>query len=185
MSSLDTVERAGDEKRAQMSVNIALMVVGVATVIGGIRYGFGSLSSPGSGFVPSLVGAALVGFSAFLLMQSLRNGREGGDEGVGNSAISHDVALEPAVAITKSASTRLSTPLAVLACMVCFAFVLLATEFLGLLITSSIVVGVLAYLMRTRWWTSILLGIGFYATSYLIFAMWLAIPLPFGSITTG
>jgi len=48
-----------------------LLVLGLAIVAGGLHYGWGSLENPGAGFVPLLAGAAMAGFSAITLVQSL------------------------------------------------------------------------------------------------------------------
>lgn len=188
MSSPETAERAEGSLRAQLSVTVVLMILGVGMVIGGIDYGFGSPSSPGSGFAPCLIGVSLLGFGAVLLVKDVRG--RGRDEDLFDEALADivegDVQYDTVDAPSgPSDSARLPAPLAVLLCMACFAFILLATESLGLLVTVSVAIAVLAYVMRTSWWASVLLGIGFYASSYVIFAMWLAIPLPFGTVTAG
>jgi hypothetical protein len=54
--------------------SVVLLVLGLAIAIGGLHYGWGSLDSPGAGFVPFLAGAAMAGFSAITLLQSLVKG---------------------------------------------------------------------------------------------------------------
>ena len=56
------------------TMSVVLMVFGLAIVVGALRYGWGSLESPGAGFVPFFAGAAMAGFSAFTILQGLTKG---------------------------------------------------------------------------------------------------------------
>ena len=51
-----------------------LVVSGVAVAIVALRYGWGTLDSPGAGFLPFFAGVAIAGFAAIPLFQSLRKG---------------------------------------------------------------------------------------------------------------
>ncbi|WP_153505069.1 tripartite tricarboxylate transporter TctB family protein [Cumulibacter manganitolerans] len=183
----------GSTRRAEASLTLALTVLGVGMIVGALDYGVGSLAAPGSGFVPLLIGIGLVFFAASLLLSGLRarrsahvdTGAVGSEVVVPDLAGAHDQLLTEAAEDSATLTARLSPSLAIAACIGCFAFVLLATSVVGLLVTAAVVVGVLAYIMRTSWWASLLVGIGFYVAGYLVFAMWLSIPLPFGSMTAG
>jgi putative tricarboxylic transport membrane protein len=50
------------------------MVFGVAVAIGSLRYGWGSLDTPGAGFLPFFSGVAIAGFAAIPFLQSLKKG---------------------------------------------------------------------------------------------------------------
>ena len=56
------------------TVSAVLMVFGAAVAIGSLRYGWGSLDSPGAGFLPFFSGVAIAGFAAIPFLQSLRKG---------------------------------------------------------------------------------------------------------------
>jgi putative tricarboxylic transport membrane protein len=56
------------------TVSLILMAVGLAIAVGSLGYGWGSFDSPGAGFLPFFSGAAMAGFSAITLLQSLRRG---------------------------------------------------------------------------------------------------------------
>lgn len=177
--------------RAQLTVTVFLMALGVGAIVGALNYGLGSLSSPGSGFVPFLVGLALTVCAAVLLIQLCRRPSAAGDlellDGRRQEQLDADDLINEDASNNagRGHGSRLSAVPSLLVCVACFAFVLFTSETLGLLVTASVVVGVLGYLMRTSWWAAALLGFGFYGASYLIFAMWLAIPLPFGTLTGG
>jgi putative tricarboxylic transport membrane protein len=56
------------------TVSVVLLVLGGAIAIGSLRYEWGTLDSPGAGFLPFFAGAGMAGFSAVTLLQSLRRG---------------------------------------------------------------------------------------------------------------
>lgn len=182
--SAPVIEDAPGRSTHELALTVFLMLIGVGVAIGGWSYGVGTIASPASGFVPLVIGLTMTLLATSLLAQELR--RTPAIE-----APDTNEKLAPAGHVSESEgplerpSSRLNAPLSILACIASFAFVLLATDAFGLLVTASIIVGVLAFVMRTSWWAAILLGGGFYGLSYAVFAVWLAIPLPFGSITGG
>ena len=56
------------------TVSVVLLVFGGAIAIGSLRYEWGTLDSPGAGFLPFFSGAAMAGFSALTLLQGLTKG---------------------------------------------------------------------------------------------------------------
>lgn len=172
----------------ELGVTIFLMLIGLGLVIGGFGYGIGSLSAPQTGFVPMVVGASMILFGGVLLVQDLThrgrhselNTLEGDRHPMAEGGLAASSGAQP-----EPRTSRMNSPLSMVVCVLCFGFVLATTELLGLLVTTAIIVGVLAFIMKTRWWASILVAGGFYLFGYLVFAMWLEIPLPFGTINGG
>ena len=137
---------------------VVLLLLGAAIAIGGMRYGWGSLDSPGAGFVPVLAGGAMAGFSAVTLVQSLVQGWR-----------------SPA-ALWDGA--RWQRPLLAIVCLLLYAVFL---RDLGFLISTFALSLYLYRMLEPAKWTetlvaAVLTTLGF----YLVFQVWLEVQLPKG-----
>lgn len=135
-----------------------LLAFGLAIVFGGLRYGWGSLDNPGAGFVPVLAGAAMTGFSAITLMQSLVKG------------------WRPLAELWAGVQWR--RPLIAIICLIFYSVFL---RDLGFLIATFILAVYLYRMLEPSTWTATLVAavlttLGF----YLVFQMWLEVQLPKG-----
>lgn len=138
--------------------SVVLLLLGLAIAIGGLRYGWGSVDNPGAGFVPFLAGAAMAGFSAITLVQSLVKGW-------------HPLA-ELWVGL------RWQRPLFATVCLVLYSIFL---RDLGFLISTFILAVYLYRMLEPTKWTetlvaAVLTTLGF----YLVFQVWLEVQLPKG-----
>lgn len=138
--------------------SVVLLVLGLAVAIGGLRYGWGSLDNPGAGFVPVLAGAAMAGFSAITLTQSLVKG------------------WRPLAALWAGAQWR--RPLIAIVCLILYSVFL---RDLGFLLSTFILAIYLYRMLEPSRWTETLLAavlttLGF----YLVFQVWLEVQLPRG-----
>jgi hypothetical protein len=152
----------GATRREQHPIaSVVLLVLGLAIAIGGLHYGWGSLDSPGAGFVPFLAGAAMAGFSAITLLQSLVKGwRPLGELWTG---------------------ARWHRPLIATVCLVLYSVFL---RDLGFLISTFILATYLYRMLEPAGWTETLLAavlttLGF----YLVFQVWLEVQFPRGLLT--
>jgi hypothetical protein len=137
---------------------VVLLVLGLAVVLGGLHYGWGSLENPGAGFVPLLAGAAMAGFSAITLVQSLVKGwRPLADLWTG---------------------MRWQRPLIAAVCLILYSVFLRDLGF----VTATFVLAIYLYrMLRPSGWTetlvaAVLTTLGF----YLLFQVWLEVQLPKG-----
>ena len=138
--------------------SVVLLVLGLAVVLGGLHYGWGSLENPGAGFVPLLAGAAMAGFSAITLVQSLVKG------------------WSPLAQLW--AGARWHRPLITAVGLVLYSVFL---RDLGFLISTFILAAYLYRMLRPSGWTqtlvaAVLTTLGF----YLLFQVWLEVQLPQG-----
>lgn len=175
------VRDGGSVRNQQIAVTAFLAILGGGVAIGSVSYGLGTLAKPGSGLVPFLIGLSMVLLASALLVRDIRTGRAVPEELDIPEGHHESVDGQGPADITP----RLNGVWSLLVCAVLFSFVIFTTEPLGLLVTAAITVAVIAYLMRTSWWASALVGVGFYALGYLVFAIWLEIPLPFGTVSGG
>ena len=141
--------------------SVVLLLLGLAIGVGGLHYGWGSLDNPGAGFVPFLAGAAMAGFSAITLVQSVLKG------------------WRPLAEIW--AGTRWRRPLVAIVCLVLYAVLL---RDLGFPISTFILAVYLYRMLEPSGWTETLVAaalttLGF----YLVFQVWLEVQLPKGSLS--
>jgi putative tricarboxylic transport membrane protein len=139
-------------------VSLVLVVAGVAIAVGGLRYGWGAWETPDAGFVPFLAGAAMAGFSAITVVQTLRRGwRPLGELWAG---------------------VQWHRPLIVTVCLFLYAFFL---RDLGFLIATFVLTMYLYRMLEPPSWpktvlTALATTLGF----YLVFQVWLEVQLPRG-----
>lgn len=140
------------------AMSLVLMVLGIAIALGGVTYGWGSLDSPGAGFVPLLAGAAMAGFSVITFLRSLMKGwRPLGELWAG---------------------VQWHRPLIATVCLFLYAFLL---RDLGFLISTFVLMTYFYRLLEPSSWKETLLAalattLGF----YLVFQVWLEVQLPRG-----
>lgn len=142
--------------------SVVLLAFGLAIVFGGLRYGWGSLENPGAGFVPVLAGAAMAGFSAITLMQSLIKG------------------WRPVADLWTGA--RWQRPLIATVCLVLYSLLL---RDLGFVLCTFVLAVYLYRMLESSTWTETLLAavlttLGF----YLVFQVWLEVQLPKGLLAS-
>ncbi|MGE5507398.1 MAG: tripartite tricarboxylate transporter TctB family protein [Chitinophagales bacterium] len=132
-----------------------LLLLGLGTTYLGLQYGFGGLHAPGPGFFPVIVGAFLAILACIYLLQEFRGG---------GTAV----------------SAQWVRPLAVI--VLSFVYVALL-EKLGFLIDTVLMllvfVGVIERQRLRRTLGVALLGT---AGMYVVFALWLRVPLPKGPL---
>ena len=140
------------------TISVVLLVLGGAIAIGSLRYEWGTLDSPGAGFLPFFSGVAIAGFSALTLLQSLAKGwprlREAWK------------------------GTRWQRPAIATACLLLYSAFL---RDLGFLISTAILMIYLYRMLEPSSWKETLFAalattLGF----YLVFQTWLQAQLPRG-----
>lgn len=150
----------GASREQHPAVSVILIALGVAVASAGVGYGWGSLDSPGPGFVPFLAGAAIAGFSAVTLVQTLTKGWR-----------------PPRELWT---SLRWRRPFVTTVCLLLYSIVL---RDLGFLISTFVLT---AYLYRmlepSRWTATVLAALVTTLGFYLVFQIWLDVQLPRGPL---
>ncbi len=135
------------------------LVIGLSIVLYSGKYGLGTFSSPGPGFLPFMSGAAMVLLALIVFVQQFSRGR---------------------VDTLKDlwAHTRWPTVLLVMTSLVFYA-VLLRT--LGFLLDTFVLTAFLLRVMEPLSWRKVLAGAsGATLGSYAIFELWLEAQLPAG-----
>jgi putative tricarboxylic transport membrane protein len=144
--------------RRDAAVAVGALVFGAAALYEASKLPFGTIHNPGQGFFPWWTGAVIVLLALILLLQALRSRSSAAGEHPGRIA---KVAL-------------------LLAFLAGYTFLL---EPLGYaLSTFLLVLCMLRAIDPQRW--AVALGIAAVAAvgSYVVFAMWLSVPLPRGSL---
>jgi len=133
-----------------------LLLFGLAVAWRSLHYGWGSLDSPGAGFVPFLAGAAMAGFSAYTLVRSLVKGWHPLSE--------------------RWAGARWQRPLVTIICLVLYSVFL---RDLGFLI-ATLVLAIYLYRMLTPsdWIETLIAAVLTTLGFYLMFEVWLEVQLP-------
>ena len=148
----------GGAKEEHPIASAVLLALGLAIAFGGLHYGWGSLDSPGAGFVPLLAGAAMAGFSAITLVQSLVKGW-------------HSLA-------ERWAGAKWQRPLITIICLVLYSVFL---RDLGFPIATFVLAVYLYRMLTPSSWTETLLAAGLTTLGfYLMFEVWLEVQLPKG-----
>jgi putative tricarboxylic transport membrane protein len=141
--------------------SVVLLLLGLAIAMGGLHYGWGSLDNPGAGFVPFLAGAAMAGFSGITLVQSLMKGWR--------------PAAEP------WSGTRWRRPLIATVCLVLYSVFL---RDVGFPVSTFILAAYLYRMLDPPGWTETLVAAALTTFGfYLVFQVWLEVPLPKGLLT--
>jgi len=133
--------------------------IGLAIVFYSGKYGLGTLSSPGPGFVPFLAGLAIGGLSLVVFLQQWRKGK--GEK-------------------LKDLWTKKDWPtiLKVMGALVLYAIVL---KSLGFLLTTFFLIVYLFRVIESMAWRKVLIGAILTAFgSYIVFEVWLEAQLPTG-----
>jgi hypothetical protein len=139
--------------------SLVWLVIGLGIVLYSGKYGLGTFSSPGPGFLPFVSGAAMVLLALIVFFQQIARGR---------------------VDTLKSlwAHTRWSTVLMVMASLVLYAVLLRS---LGFILDTFVLTAFLLRVMEPLGWKKVLAGaVGATAGSYAIFELWLEAQLPAG-----
>jgi putative tricarboxylic transport membrane protein len=152
-------------KHRELESSLFWIGVGVIFCAGALKYGLLRHGMPGAGLFPFMAGIVLIGLALVLLVSALRSRREEASR----ATTEHRFFPE------EDSWKRLSLALIVL---VAYG---VALEHLGFLIVTFVfMVLLLRFVEPERWITA--LGIAFIATasSYIIFRVWLGVPLPVG-----
>jgi putative tricarboxylic transport membrane protein len=137
---------------------VILLVLGIAVAIGSLTYGWGSLESPGAGFVPLLSGVAIAGFSAITLVATLTRG------------------WHPLRELF--AGVRWQQPMIATGCLLLYAIFL---QELGFLIATVLLMGYLYRILQpSSWMETLLVSLATAVGFYLVFQKWLDVQLPRG-----
>ncbi|MBA4393196.1 MAG: hypothetical protein C0407_06560 [Desulfobacca sp.] len=147
-------------KNPDQTSSLFWLVVGIGIIIGSLKYGFGTLVSPGAGFITFFAGAILCFLSLILLVSSIRNRKLQG--GLGE--------LWKGLEVGKA--------IYVLSLLAVYALVL---QTLGFLVCTFLLLSLLfrvkaEYSFRRVILLSFLISTG----AYLLFDFWLRVPLPKG-----
>ena len=142
------------------------MVVGLAFVFGGLHLGFGGASSPGPGFLPSIVGGVLFFLAGVMFVSRLMVVRKGEVK---------DKFWE--------VKGNWRKPFYSIFALI---FYVITLEFLGYLLTTFVVTTYLVRFIGGRdWLRAILLALLGSSGSYIIFRIGLEVALPRGLIKIG
>jgi hypothetical protein len=156
--------------RRDLRASLALAAVGVAYLAYSARYPMDTLATPGPGIFPRAVGAlvaALATWQAVRAALALKARRSGE---------AHPPRSETADGPPPDADEW--KPLLMVAIIVVY---LLVVSGLGFLVSTGIVVIACSRLMGTSGWrTPVLLALGTVLCCYVLFEVWLKVPLPRG-----
>lgn len=169
-------------------VPAVLLVGAIAFGVAAWGYGLGSGTAPGPGLFPFVVAVAVVLSSIGWLVTTAREPAHLQDHPVlvGPCHDHPDLASSAAVAEEagpedpdESLDWRRIGGVALAAVLV-----IPLSTWIGLVAASGVLAAVTARLMRVRPWLALLLGVVFTAAAYLLFDMWLDVPLPDGFLLT-
>ena len=133
------------------------MAFGAAALYESSKLPFGTVRSPGQGFFPWWISSVIVALALLLMLQALRSGSRAAQQGSGRIA---KVAL-------------------LLVVLIAYTFLL---DLLGyLLCTFFLVLFILRAIDPQRWTVALGMAAITAAGSYILFAIWLSVPLPPGS----
>lgn len=156
--------REGKKQVGEFASSLVLILIGVVYLVYGSRYPWERLANPGPGFFPAVIGAIFLAGSAVLCVSSFFHSRK---EPGNTSAGAHS---QP-----DAGSRKLWLLLALLAVY------LLTVEPIGYLINSFLLMFFSARLMGARGLgRTLLLAVGMTLGTYLLFGVWLQVPLPKG-----
>lgn len=154
----------GKKQLGELPSSLVLIVTGVVYLVQGSRYPWERLANPGPGFFPAVVGAVFVAGSAVLCVSSFFHSRkQPGDTPAGGHSQSD------------AGYRRLWLLLAFLATY------LLTLDRAGYVVDSFLLMFFSARLLgMKRVGQTLLLAVGMTVGTYLVFSVWLQIPLPKG-----
>ena len=149
-------------KKYDQVMGLIWFFLGSAIVIEALRLGVGEVRLPGIGFMPFLVGVLLAGFGFVLFLRAILKGRGGDRLWVG---------------------LRWRNLIVTLVALVFYIFIM---ESLGFLISTFLLNFVLFKVTAPKKWLSPFLTSAAIAFScYLVFFLWLKVPLPKGILELG
>lgn len=149
-------------KKFNVTSSLFCIPFGLAFVLGGFGYGFGSWRNPGPGLFPVVFGCLLMLLSGGLLIHTLLSSKE----------------VERRTFWRTEGSWK-----AVLLAGVCLILYTLVLKQLGFLLTSFLFVFTLMkFIFRKRWLVSVGIGLLLAVVSYALFSLLLGTPLPKGQI---
>ena len=145
--------------------SVALCLTGLAFMVGGLRLGFGSLHTPGPGFMPMIVGGALSSLSFVLIVLTLMGGP-----------------LRGRLTFWQENGNWRKIFFAFLSLI----FFLVFVNYLGYLITTSLfLIYLLRFIGKRAWGSSVLVGVIASVASYFVFKVVLEVRLPIGIVNVG
>lgn len=159
--------------RKEFRAGLVLAIVGLAYLAYAARYPLDTLANPGPGLFPLAVGVlvvALATWQAFRATQALRGARRGeGPRGGG----------EPGEGLPQEAASEWK-PAVMVAILVVY---LVGVRWAGFFASTGAIVLACGKLMGAPGWARpILLAFGVLLGCYLLFEVWLKVPLPRGSL---
>jgi len=135
------------------------LVIGLAIALYSMKYGLGTLSSPGPGFMPFLSGLAIIGLALVVFFQQLAKG---------SREKLKDLWAQ-------------KNWLSILMVMGALVLYTVLFRFLGFLLDTFLLIAFLLRVMEPLSWKKVLVGaIGSALGSYIIFQLWLEAQLPKG-----
>lgn len=159
----------GKKQLGELASSLVLILIGVVYLVQGSSYPWERLANPGPGFFPAVIGAIFLAGAAVLCISSFFHGRK---EPANTCAGAHS---QPDAGYRK-----LWLLLALLGAY------LLTLDRAGYLINSFLLMLFSARLMGARRLGPILLlAIGMTLGTYLVFEVWLQVPLPKGIVGGG
>ncbi|WP_313408432.1 tripartite tricarboxylate transporter TctB family protein [Aeromicrobium sp.] len=144
-------------------------IAGIAYAVTAVSYDLGTVASPGAGALPFAVGCATAVIGAFVAVADRRGTRA---EALATETASADERGDR----SSRFGPRLTLVIAALACV----FMIWQARIVGLLPAVGLGIAVLAWTMRSRVLTALLTGTSFYLFSFVVFHLWLEVPLPRG-----
>lgn len=137
------------------------MALGIVQCIESSLLGLGSVSEPGTGFMPFVVGLAVILLAVFLFVEASVEGRRGREKA---AALWADVHWKRVVYIT----------------ILLLAYSLLLPKLGFLLATFLVIVLLLKSGETVKWHWAVLVGAITSGFSYLVFGVWLSVAFPAG-----
>jgi putative tricarboxylic transport membrane protein len=142
-------------KSANVILGALLVLAGILIAAKSVTLHVGTMADPQSGFVPFCAGVAIAVLSVVLLFQSIRSGNSEEAESSGNI-------LRPTI---------------IVATMLVY---VLFFEILGFIIVTVLLAASVLFLLETKWWTAVVLGLILAIGTYFLFNRVLGVPLPAG-----
>jgi putative tricarboxylic transport membrane protein len=153
-------------KNKELFSSVVWFLVGLGFLFGGLRLGYGRLSTPGPGFLPFMIGCVLSLLSILLfIVNVLPKDR-----------------LESQVRFWKEKESWKK----VLFSFLSLIFYLIFLNYLGYIITTFLFsLYLFKFIGKRRWWLSILIAVLASSVSWVIFRVGMEVPLPKGMIKLG
>ncbi|WP_420175903.1 tripartite tricarboxylate transporter TctB family protein [Luteococcus sp. OSA5] len=189
MSSLHVAPQQGLLARlGPWLMRAALIVVGLVSLIGGLQYGPKTPEGlVGPGFVPVVAGGLILLASAWDVMVAMLEAKQHADErgegatleAVADSATAAGAA--PAEELDAMGRTEKQRNRAVVLVFAILATMVLLVNLIGLLLSLTLMVIVLLWFIeKKKWWQALLGGALALAFGFLVFGILLEVPLPAG-----